>query len=351
MNPAGLSGAAYWLPVVSAAAIALAVAMYVVRDGFDLGIGILFPYFPSETLRDQMMNSVAPFWNGNETWLVLGGTALFVAFPLACGVIMPALYVPVILTLLALVFRGVAFEFRWLAKPHHRRWDIAFAGGSTAAAFAQGLILGGILNGVPVAGDQFAGHVFGWLNAFSLMCGCGLTVGYALIGACWLVMKTTAEAEQRATLRTAAARRAALVHRAGERVDSSRVSPRGAALVQLAEPLVLLTRAAGNRGAVRELLAGIDRAPPVARLLQRRGPVSRGLHRARDLHHPVSRSPLDHRMAGRGRAELPTLHPLGDGGADPDDSGLHGVRVPHLPRHGAARAGLPLEEPVKGRMS
>ena len=198
MNPAGLSGAAYWLPVVSAAVIALAVAMYVVLDGFDLGIGILFPYFPSETLRDQMMNSVAPFWDGNETWLVLGGTALFVAFPLAYGVIMPALYVPVILMLLALVFRGVAFEFRWLAKPHHRRWDIAFAGGSTAAAFAQGLILGGILHGIPVAGDQFAGHVFSWLSAFSLMCGCGLTVGYALIGACWLVMKTTAEAEQRA---------------------------------------------------------------------------------------------------------------------------------------------------------
>ncbi len=198
MNPAGLSGAAYWLPVVSAAVIALALAMYVVLDGFDLGIGILFPYFPSETLRDQMMNSVAPFWDGNETWLVLGGTALFVAFPLAYGVIMPALYVPVILMLLALVFRGVAFEFRWLAKPRHRRWDIAFAGGSTAAAFAQGLILGGILHGIPVAGDQFAGHVFSWLSAFSLMCGCGLTVGYALIGACWLVMTTTAEAEQRA---------------------------------------------------------------------------------------------------------------------------------------------------------
>src|ERR1700681_199614 len=198
MNPAGLSGAAYWLPVVSAAVLALALAMYVVLDGFDLGIGILFPYFPSETLRDQMMNSVAPFWDGNETWLGLGGTALFVAFPLAYGVIMPALYVPVILMLLALVFRGVAFEFRWLAKPHHRHWDIAFAGGSTAAAFAQGLILGGILHGIPVAGDQFAGHVFSWLSAFSLMCGCGLTVGYALIGACWLAMKTTAEAEQRA---------------------------------------------------------------------------------------------------------------------------------------------------------
>jgi cytochrome d ubiquinol oxidase subunit II len=193
-----MSGAAYWLPLVSAAVIALAVAMYVVLDGFDLGIGILFPYFPSETQRDQMMNSVAPFWDGNETWLVLGGTALFVAFPLAYAVIMPALYVPVILMLLALVFRGVAFEFRWLAKPHHQRWDRAFAAGSSTAAFAQGLILGGILHGIPVADGQFAGNAFGWLSSFSLMCAGALVVGYALIGACWVVMKTAGEAEQRA---------------------------------------------------------------------------------------------------------------------------------------------------------
>ena len=198
MNPAGLAGADYWLPLISAGVMALAVAMYVVLDGFDLGIGILFPYFRSESLRDQLMNSVAPFWDGNETWLVLGGTGLFVAFPLAYSVIMPALYVPVILMLLALVFRGVAFEFRWLAKPLHRRWDVAFAAGSTTAAFAQGLILGGLLSGIPVADGQFAGHTLGWLSPFSVMCGCALIVGYALIGACWVVMKTTAEAEQRA---------------------------------------------------------------------------------------------------------------------------------------------------------
>ena len=171
MNPAGLSGAAPWLPLVSAAVIALAVALYVVLDGFELRIGILFPYFRDESQRDQMMNSVAPFWDGNETWLVMGGTGLFVAFPLAYSIIMPALYVPVVLMLLALVFRGVAFEFRWVAKPHHRRWDVAFAAGSTTAAFAQGLILGGLLRGIPVAGNQFAGHAFGWLSPFSLTCG------------------------------------------------------------------------------------------------------------------------------------------------------------------------------------
>jgi cytochrome d ubiquinol oxidase subunit II len=198
MNPAGLSGAAYWLPLISAGVIGLAVAMYVVLDGFDLGIGILFPYFPSETERDQLMNSVAPFWDGNETWLVLGGTALFVAFPLAYAVILPAVYLPVIFMLLGLVFRGVAFEFRWVAKPHHRRWDVAFAFGSSVAGFAQGLILGGVLSGIPVAGGAFAGGAFSWLNPFSLMCGCALIVGYALIGACWIAMKTSAAAEERA---------------------------------------------------------------------------------------------------------------------------------------------------------
>jgi cytochrome d ubiquinol oxidase subunit II len=198
MNPAGLSGTAYWLPLISAGVIGLAVAMYVVLDGFDLGIGILFPYFASETERDQLMNSVAPFWDGNETWLVLGGTALFVAFPLAYAVILPAVYLPVIFMLLGLVFRGVAFEFRWVAKPHHRRWDLAFALGSSVAAFAQGLILGGVLSGIPVADGAFAGGAFSWLNPFSLMCGCALIVGYALIGACWIAMKTSATAEARA---------------------------------------------------------------------------------------------------------------------------------------------------------
>lgn len=195
---AGLTGAAYWLPLLSAGFIALAVAMYVVLDGFDLGIGILFPRFPSETERDQMMNSIAPFWDGNETWLVLGGTLLFVAFPLAYAVILPALYVPVIVLLLALVFRGVAFEFRWIAKPHHGRWDLAFAAGSTVAAFSQGLILGGLLEGIPRHGGRFAGGALAWLTPFSLMCGCALVVGYAALGACWLVMKTSGEVEQRA---------------------------------------------------------------------------------------------------------------------------------------------------------
>jgi cytochrome d ubiquinol oxidase subunit II len=198
VNPAHLSGSAYWLPVVATAVVGLAVAMYVILDGFDLGIGILFPFYPREADRDQLMNSVAPFWDGNETWLVLGGTWLLVAFPLAYSILTPALYVPIIAMLLALVFRGVAFEFRWVAKPHHRKWDIAFAAGSTVAAFAQGCMVGGILNGFRVEAGQFAGGPLDWLTPFGLMCGVGLIVGYALLGACWLVMKTSGEVEKTA---------------------------------------------------------------------------------------------------------------------------------------------------------
>jgi len=196
MNPTGLTGAEYWLPIIMAGVIGLAVAMYVVLDGFDLGVGILFPCFPEESQRDQTMNSVAPFWDGNETWLVLGGTGLLVGFPFAYAVIMPAFYVPLIAMLLALVFRGVAFEFRWVAKPDHHQWDVAFAAGSTVAAFCQGLMLGGLLEGIHVTGDHFGGGVFDWLSPFSLMCGVGLVVGYAFLGACWLVMKTSGGVEQ-----------------------------------------------------------------------------------------------------------------------------------------------------------
>ena len=196
MSPTGLTAAQYWLPLICAGIIGLAVAMYVVLDGFDLGVGILFPYFPQEIQRDQTMNSVAPFWDGNETWLILGGTGLLVTFPLAYAIIMSALYVPLILMLLALVFRGVAFEFRWVAKPNHHQWDIAFAAGSTLAAFCQGLMLGGLLSGIQVEGNHFGGGAFDWFNPFSLMCGFGMVIGYAFLGACWLIMKTVEGVEQ-----------------------------------------------------------------------------------------------------------------------------------------------------------
>lgn len=181
---------AYWLPLVWAAIIAVAVTLYVIMDGFDLGLGILFPFAPEEKRRDVMMNSVAPFWDGNETWLVLGGGGLFVAFPKAYGVIMSGLYLPIIVMLLALVFRGVAFEFRWVAKPNHALWDKAFAWGSTVAAFAQGVVLGGLLQGIVVKDGAFAGGALDWLAPFPVLCGFALVAGYALLGATWLVMKT-----------------------------------------------------------------------------------------------------------------------------------------------------------------
>ena len=187
-----------YLPVIWAAIIGLAVAMYVILDGFDLGIGILFPFAAGERDRDQMMNSVAPFWDGNETWLVLGGAGMMVAFPLAYSIILPALYLPVIVMLLALVFRGVAFEFRWIgvtSKPH---WTFAFAAGSALAAFCQGVILGGLIQGIKVNNGAFAGGVFDWATPFAILCGFGLVAGYGLLGATWLVMKTEGSVARRA---------------------------------------------------------------------------------------------------------------------------------------------------------
>ena len=185
------------LTVVWAFLIAFAVAAYVVMDGFDLGIGILFPLFRVGRERDQAMNSIAPVWDGNETWLVLGGGGLWVAFPLAYAVIMPAVYLPIIVMLLALVFRGVAFEFRWVAKPRHALWDLAFAGGSIVAAFAQGLVLGGLLQGIAVADNAYAGGAFDWLSPFAILCGIGLVAGYALLGAAFLIGKTEGPVAER----------------------------------------------------------------------------------------------------------------------------------------------------------
>ena len=187
-----------YLPVIWAAIIGLAVAMYVIFDGFDLGIGILFPFAESERERDQMMNSVAPFWDGNETWLVLGGAGMMVAFPLAYSIILPALYLPVIFMLLALVFRGVAFEFRWIAGSSKGHWTFAFTAGSALAAFCQGLILGGLIQGVKVENGAFAGGAFDWATPFAVLCGLGLMVGYALLGATWLIMKTEGSVAQHA---------------------------------------------------------------------------------------------------------------------------------------------------------
>ncbi len=189
---------AYWLPVIWAAVLGLAVVLYVILDGFDLGVGTLFLTGKTEEERDHMMNALAPYWDGNETWLVLGGGGLLVAFPLAYGLILPALYVPFLIMLLALIFRGVAFEFRFASKPHHHWWDRAFAIGSVTATFAQGLVLGGFLQDIVVKDRAFAGGVFDWATPFSILCGLGLIAGYVLLGAAWLMIKTDGELAERA---------------------------------------------------------------------------------------------------------------------------------------------------------
>jgi cytochrome d ubiquinol oxidase subunit II len=178
------------LAVVWAGVIAFAVAAYVVMDGFDLGIGILFPRFRAGKERDTAMNAIAPVWDGNETWLVLGGGGLMAAFPLAYAVVLPALYAPLIAMLLGLVFRGVAFEFRWRDPAHRAFWDFAFCGGSLVATFAQGVTLGALLQGITVRGRGYGGGWWEWLSPFSLLTGASLVIGYALLGAAWLIWKT-----------------------------------------------------------------------------------------------------------------------------------------------------------------
>ncbi len=179
------------LPLIWYALIATAIFLYILLDGFDLGVGILFPFAPTDQCRNRMINSIAPFWDGNETWLVLGGGGLFAAFPLAYAILMPAFYIPIILMLLGLVFRGVAFEFRFKAEGHSRRiWDYAFHFGSLTATFMQGAVLGTFVHGVAVEGRSFSGGALDWLNAFSLMTGMALVTGYALLGATWVILKT-----------------------------------------------------------------------------------------------------------------------------------------------------------------
>lgn len=186
------------LTIVWAGIIAFAIAAYVVMDGFDLGIGILFPRFAVGKERDMAMNSIAPVWDGNETWLVLGGGGLLAAFPLAYAIILPALYAPLTAMLLGLVLRGVAFEFRWRDPAHRATWDFAFTGGSLVATLAQGITLGALLQGIEVSGRAYGGGWWDWLTPFSLLTGIGLVIGYALLGSCWLIMKTEGPVQDRA---------------------------------------------------------------------------------------------------------------------------------------------------------
>jgi cytochrome d ubiquinol oxidase subunit II len=177
------------LPVIFALVVAFGVAVYVIADGFDLGIGILFPLAPGDAERDEMMNSIAPVWDGNETWLVLGGTLLFGAFPVVYSVVLPSFYIPIMVMLFALIFRGIAFEFRFRAARFRVVWDWAFCLGSVIAALMQGMMLGSFIGGVKPA-EVSGGGILNFISGFSVASGLGTVAGYSLLGATWLIFRT-----------------------------------------------------------------------------------------------------------------------------------------------------------------
>lgn len=186
-----------WLPVVWFGIIGFGVLMYVLLDGFVLGLGILAPFSQDEAQLDHMMNTAAPIWDGNETWLVLGGAGLLAAFPKAYAVILSALYLPVLAMLLALIFRGVAFEFRFKGQGVAKQaWGVAFSLGSIVTAFMQGVILGALVQGLPLQNGHYAGGPFGWFSPFSMLTGAALVSGYALLGSGWLILKTEGQLHQ-----------------------------------------------------------------------------------------------------------------------------------------------------------
>jgi cytochrome d ubiquinol oxidase subunit II len=180
----------FWIAV-----LALTIFLYVALDGFDLGVGMLFAFERNQTSRRHMMSAIAPVWDGNETWLVLNATILFGAFPLTYSILLSAFYLPLIVMLIALIFRGVAFEFRARSGPMRPVWDMAFSGGSFVATFIQGATIGALVQGLEVSGNQYAGDPFSWLSPFSILCGLGLCVGYMLLGASWLTHKTEADVQ------------------------------------------------------------------------------------------------------------------------------------------------------------
>ena len=291
------------LALIWAAFLAFAVFAYVVLDGFDLGIGMLAPFARSDAEEETMISSIAPVWDGNETWLVLGGGGLMAAFPLAYAVLLPALYAPLIAMLLALIFRGVAFEFRHRHERHLRLWTWGFVLGSYVAAFAQGVALGTVIQGVTVEGRAYAGGWFDWLTPFSLFTGVAVLAGYALLGACFLIMKTEGALQERMFRFAPPLAAAVLIAIAGVSLwtplFSSAIAERW---FSLAEHRVPVARAAFGRGA---------RARPLSR---DRGPAGDLALRHR---HPA----LPRLLCGAGREPLPLRraalhHDLGRCGAE-----------------------------------
>ncbi|MBA1363871.1 cytochrome d ubiquinol oxidase subunit II [Burkholderia gladioli] len=187
-----------YLPVLWAFIVGLGVFLYVMLDGFDLGLGLLFPFFDARSERQVMLNTVAPVWDGNETFLVLGGAVLYGAFPVAYATLLPANYLPLVLMVIGLIFRGAAFELRAKARRTQNLWDLAFIGGSMLATFCQGVVLGSLLQGTTIVNGAFAGDPFGWLSPFSVFCGFCLLITYATLGCGWLIWKTDGALREKA---------------------------------------------------------------------------------------------------------------------------------------------------------
>ena len=339
------------LAFIWAGLIAFAVLTYVILDGFDLGVGILFPFAGSETDRDTAMNSVAPVWDGNETWLVLGGGGLFAVFPLAYAVVMPALYMPITLMLLGLVFRGVAFEYRWKTRRWKPVWDVAFVGGSLVAALCQGIALGALVQGIEMSGRAYAGGWWDWLTPFSVLTGVAVVTGYALLGATWLVMKTDGDLQRRMRRRAGPLALAtlaligviSLLTPFQDPVYFERWFSFPAALYSGLVPVMLFFAA---MYLFRGLVAHA-RSRPVPR--QSRA-VRDQLRRHRDQLLPDDGAArADHRGGRRTRVE-PRLR--AGGGADPraPDPRLYRLCLLGVPRQGAARRGVSLMRPGVQRL-
>ena len=240
--------------------LGVGVFLYVLLDGFDLGVGILYGFAPDRDARNLVMNSIAPVWDGNETWLVLGGVALLAAFPLAFAIILPAVYFPLLIMLLALVFRGVAFEFRFRDAEHRTFWDHAFCYGSALGAFAQGVVLGAFIQGFAVDGRHFAGHSLDCFTPFSVLTGVALMFGYALLGAGWLVLKTEGRLQDMARrLGRFAFIGVARRRRRGEPVDAGAPPGHRRALVLLAEHRLARAGAVRDRAGRAGRMAGAQR--------------------------------------------------------------------------------------------
>ena len=331
-------GLAFWLPLIWAALIAVAVAMYVVMDGFDLGVGILFTAARDENWRDRMMFSVAPIWDGNETWLILGGGGLLAVFHLAYAILMPALYVPILMMLIALVFRGVAFEFRFKADRSKRVWDYAFHYGSLAATFAQGVVLGAFVQGFAVSGRQFAGGTWDFLTPFSLVTGVALVLGYGLLGATWCVMKTTGELELWA-------RQMALRFLAGVVVAMGLVSLWVPFLGRQIEArwFSLAQHRLSGAGAARHRFRGLAALPDLAgephlpAVLPRHRAFPARLSRARRQPVPLHRAAEPDDLAGREHGQLAAFRPRRLRHRHAAHLRLHGLCLLGVPRQGGGR--------------